>query len=101
MLQNHGGISEEWSILDSGLTDTVFKTCRFLKEIIAYSKEESLYLMSNGGEVMEYYLKLEMKLFPLSVFYNKHLLANIISLFDLIQTSGVTISMDNTNAYGF
>ena len=51
--------------------------------------------------MMEYYLKLEMKLFPLSVFYNKHLLANIISLFDLIQTSGVTISMDNTNAYGF
>ena len=50
---------------------------------------------------MEYYLKSEMRMFPISVFYNENSLANIISLFDLIQVPGVHIQMDSTHSYGF
>lgn len=101
MIQNQGGIPEEWLILDSGSTDTVFCSCNFLKDIIACTDEESLDLTSNSGGAMEYYLKSEMKIFPISVFYNEDSLANIISLFNLIKAPGVHIHMDSSIDYGF
>ena len=101
MLQKNNGIPENWIILDSGSTDTVFRTCSFLNDIVACEDDEILNLTSNGGGAMGYYLKSTLKMFPIKTYYNEDSLANIISLHDLITAEGVTIKLDSEKDPGF
>ena len=98
--QGSDGIPSEWILLDSCSTNTVFNNCSFLQSIVACGDEDSLTMRSNGGS-LDYYLKSTLKMFPLEVHFNENSMANIISLFDLINVPGVIITMDTRKDSGF
>ena len=58
------------------------------------SEEERLTICSNGGR-QEYFLKSQMKLFPIAVHYNEESIANIVSLKDLLNVNDVQVTMDS------
>ena len=99
--QSGSGIPREWILLDSCLTDYVFNGCSFLSEIVASDDKDALTMASNGNGCMTYYLKSFLKIFPLDVFYHEHSMANIISLFDLVQVKGLIITLNNRVGLGF
>ena len=101
MMQDSGRIPEEWLILDSASTNSVFKTCKFLNDIVARDDEECMNLISNGGGSMGYYLKSTIKMFPLEVFYDEKSLSNIMLLFDFVKVPEIIVTMDNRKDYGF
>ena len=99
--QQDNPIPDSWIILDSGSTATVFKSKRYLNDIIACGEDDGLDLTSNGGGRLSYTMRSKLQMFPLDVFYNEDSLANIIALFDLIRVPDIVVTMDNREDYGF
>ena len=98
--QGPTGIPRHWLLLDSCSTDNVFNNCSMLGDIISCSDDECLNLISNGGTV-DYELRSTMKMFPLDVHYNENSIANVMSLYHLVQVKDLVITMDNRKDYGF
>ena len=98
--QNEYSIPRSWLLLDSCSTDNVFNNGDMIGDIVGCTDDECLLMNANGG-TMDYTLKSTLKMFPLPVYYNENSIANVISLFDLIQIDGIEITLDSKKAYGF
>ena len=93
-------IPDHWILLDSCSTNTVFNNCAFLNDIVACKDSDCLELRTNGGRMI-YYLTSKVKMFPINCHYNEHSMANIISLFQLMNIDDIVITLDNRIGTGF
>ena len=57
------------------------------------SVEERLKVLTNGGS-MSFNQKAKLKLLPMSIYYNKDSMANILAFADVASIPGVRITMD-------
>ena len=92
--QGNEHIPSKWILLDTCSTNSVFNSSKFLKEIVVCSEDKNLTIFLNGGK-QEYFLKSQMKLFPIAVNYNEESITNILSLKDLLNVDGLQVTMDS------
>ena len=82
-------------ILDSGSTNSCFRNKAYVKEIHQVADSEKLKLFSTGGTT--YFEKQgTCNILPIKVWFNDKSLANILSMNEVANIDGVSITMDTS-----
>ena len=88
-------IEDHRLLLDTCSTDNVCNNIKLLFDVRQCRRDESLVIMTNGGS-MRYNTIGRMGILPISSYYNKNSLANIVSMQKLLEVEGITISMNSS-----
>ena len=94
--KKHSMIDQDWILLDSESTVNIFSNRKFLRNIRQSDKERGLRVHSNGGH-QDTHLVGDLPGFG-TVWYNKHSLANILSLAAVRKRYKVTMNTDEEAA---
>jgi hypothetical protein len=96
LTKKHSMIDQDWILLDSESTVNMFSNRKFLRNIRLCDRERGLRVHSNGGH-QDTHLVGDLPGFG-TVWYNKHSLANILSLAAVRKIYKVTMNTDEEAA---
>lgn len=89
----HGGINDDWLLLDSCSTVSCMKNEFFVSKVTQRSLDDSLRVHTNGGH-QDYRMTGTLKILPLEVYVNPTSMANIVSLKDVYEKYRVTMDTE-------